>query len=306
MKIAMKGLALSMLMLVQPVATANGLGNAQYEVLTGQFNNDNITDILLRSKDTLVMIALDDLSIPIPIKSKFQATVIVSFPDGSYAIDTSAQVAAINQTAWVAEGFELQEADFNADNKSELFLRATRPGMPSFILASNTGQGSPFIKQLLTPSQFGLDFGVEGTTIDLRDENNDNRMDIVVKQNDIVAAVLIANEDGTFSALGDKQDDSDRTIAILWGGFCRALEATDVQKSSNYFSVATRDHYKNILSQLGDSIGVMTANWGTATPIIIEKDHAEYAITQTYQNKTRMHLIGFSRGENGQWLIENL
>jgi hypothetical protein len=57
---------------------------------------------------------------------------------------------------------------------------------------------------------------------------------------------------------------------------------------------------------LGDGIRDLTSHWTQAAPLIVDKDYAEYAVTQTINGQTRMHIIGFMRDSDGQWRIDQL
>lgn len=282
------------------------LNDSTYEVLVGQFNADGLADILLRPKDQIVLILLDDLSFPVFAKSIFEPTVIASFSNGQYAIDGSAQKGAIDQTQWLTGSYDIIEGDFNGDGNNELLLVPLTPNKTSFILASTPGTTKPSITQQLNPSDFGLDFGEPNTQVLLEDRNNDGRADIVVNRDGMLLAVLLANNDGLFSTVGDKKEDLDATISAIWSGFGARLNNGEINKAVEYFSVASKENYQRILTVLGDDIKTLTSYWSKAVPLIVEKDYAEYAVTQAVNGQTRLHIIGFSRDSNGLWNIEQL
>lgn len=285
---------------------ANGLQSATYEVLVGQFNSDGFADILLRPKDQIVLILMDDLSIPVFAKSIFEPTVISSFSNGQYAIDSSAQKGAIDQTRWRIGRYDVIEGDINRDGNHELLLVPQTPNSASLILTSKPGATKPLIKQQLNPGDFGLDFGAANTKVSLEDRNNDGRADIVVNRDGMLLAVLLANKNGVFSPVGDKKEDLDATISAIWSGFGARLDNGEINKAVEYISVVSKENYQRIFTVLGDDVKTLTSYWSKAVPLLLEKDYAEYAVTQTFNGQTRLHIIGFSRDSNGQWSIEQL
>jgi len=298
--------AMICLLYVSHSVFAKDLQSTTYEVLIGQFNSDGFSDILLRPKDLFVLIMLDDLSFPVFAKSTFDTTVISSFSNGLYAIDSSAQKGAIDQTQWLAGNFDVIEGDFNDDGNNELLLVPLTPNRASFILASTPGATKPSITQQLNPGDFGLDFGAANTKVSLEDRNNDGRTDIVVNRDGMLLAVLLANNDGIFSPVGDKKEDLVATISAIWSGFGTRLDNGEMSKAVEYFSITSKENYQRIFTVLGNDIKNLTSFWSKAVPLIVEKDYAEYAVTQTANGKTRLHIIGFSRDSNGQWGIEQL
>ena len=55
---------------------------------------------------------------------------------------------------------------------------------------------------------------------------------------------------------------------------------------------------------MGINIANLPGYWSSIMPITLEQDFAEYALTQTVNGQTRLHLVGFVRDSNGQWKIE--
>jgi len=122
----------------------------------------------------------------------------------------------------------------------------------------------------------------------------------------MILAILLANSDGTFSPIGNKKQDSDATISLIWSSFGRLLDNGEMNKAMEYFSLPRQADYERIFTVLGNGIRNMTRNWSQAIPLIVEKDYAEYAVRQTVNGQTRLHIIGFIRDSNGQWLIDQL
>ncbi len=300
------GIIISAIFLSISAVWAEDLQSARYEVLVGYFNSDGKLDILLRGQDLFVPIGLDEVLIPIIVKPKFDTVVITSFSDGTYAIDDTAQQTAIDQTQWQEGDYQLLYGNFSGDGSDELFLRSTAPGNPSFIFSGTGGQTKPALTQQFLPETFGLDFGAPGVDVQLSDRNSDGRTDITVTQGDMILAVLLASSGGTFSPVGDKTEDLDATIGAIWSGFGLRLDNGEANKAMEYFSVARQADYERIFVVLGDGIRDLTANWSQAVPLIVEKDYAEYAVTQTINGQTRMHIIGFIRDSDGQWMIDQL
>ncbi|VAW74960.1 hypothetical protein MNBD_GAMMA15-813 [hydrothermal vent metagenome] len=107
--------------------------------------------------------------------------------------------------------------------------------------------------------------------------------------------------------IGDAVTESINTqILAVWTGFGAQLDNGNAAAAENYFSVASKTNYARIFAVLGNEIQNLTGYWTQAIPIVLKSDYAEYAVKQTVNGQTRLHIIGFSRDSNGQWVIEQL
>ena len=105
--------------------------------------------------------------------------------------------------------------------------------------------------------------------------------------------------------IGDATEEGlNAEVLAVWNGFCDQLRNANATGAANYFSLLTKDKYQELLGLLGSEIANLPGYWSSAIPILLEQDVAEYAVTQTVNGQERLHLIGFIRDDNGQWLIE--
>lgn len=293
--------------LVTSVVSAQDLQSTRYIVLVGDFNSDGKKDVLLQGQDLFVPIGLGDLLVPIIIKPKFDTIVIISFPDGTYAVDSTAQQSAIDQTQWQEGGYQLLNGDFSGNGVDELFLRSVEQGYPSFILSSVDGQPLPIMTQQFLSEIFGLDFGEPGIEVQLADRNNDGRTDILVNRDGMLLSILLAKTGGVFNpVISSDPDDIRETVTAVWLAFCGALDSGNASAAVQYVSLNTQNKYQQVFTDLADILPTLTGNWSNPIPISVSKEYAEYAVTQIYEGQQRLHLIDFVRNEEGRWVIEQM
>jgi hypothetical protein len=97
----------------------------RYVVRTGDFNSDGRTDIYLQYRPNIVPIALDDLTIPIPIKGPVTDFVLQQNASGGYApvAITPAQKTAIAQ--WTqTTAIKLLFGDYNMDGRLDILVKS--------------------------------------------------------------------------------------------------------------------------------------------------------------------------------------
>ncbi len=287
------------LCLLSTLAFATGFQSGDYQVYTADINGDGDVDILLRG--TLVPIAVDDLMIFIPLR---QSVIILSDGNGGYYIDSAPSQSMLNNTLWTSGGYELLSGDFQGDGNNDLLLRALTPGNSSFILSFTTGQTAPTLSQELSPAVFGLDFGAEGIDVTLPDVNGDGRSDIQVNLDGQILAVLLSDSSGMF--IPRSENDKKATIDAVWAGLRISLDDGDATAALQFYSITAQGKYSQIFTDLDTAITTMTSFWSSATPISITDNFAEYAIRQTVDGQTRLHLIRFMRDDQGRWLIEDM
>lgn len=115
------GLAAALILIASP---ARGEGfDEHYVAYYGDANSDGRTDIYLKWEPEITLIALDDLSIPVPLSRRdVPNTLLTQTASGGFVVDTSA--ALPSQWPKLPEPAFVAVMDFNMDGYMDIGLRA--------------------------------------------------------------------------------------------------------------------------------------------------------------------------------------
>jgi hypothetical protein len=279
-------------------APPNIFSRADYEVRSGDVNGDGRIDILARARQKFAMIALDDLMIPIPIRSPVSTFAIMSDSSGNYSLTTDVSAALLANPAWRPGTHDLRYGDILGNGAGGAIIEARNAGDPSFSVNATPG-GIPRLLQTLNGSSIGFDLAAAGTTSSLSDRNGDGRTDLTIERNGFIASVLHADSNGLFSY------SAEGTVRAVWLGFKGFLDAGNTASALGYIAADSAPMYTDILQQLGTHVREIGASWGDIRLISMSEKFASFSIADTAESRRTIHVLVFIR-ENGRWYVSTL
>lgn len=278
---------------VAPGAHANTLVQSSYRSFSGDVNGDGRSDVLLKASSRIVLIPLDDLSLPVPIPPKNATFVLISNSDGTYSLAANPADTVAGSSVWQTDSYELVYGDVLGNGLGSVLIKAKASGAPSFVVAL-TSPGTLQLIQQLTPATLGIDLGAPGTTAELKHSNSDGRTDLAVSTNGRIAAVFIADQNGIF------RRDDEASIRAVWSGLLKAFENADANMAAQYLVEESREQYRQAFADLGSDLQKIPAAFSTIRALSRTDAYAEYVFTQNVGGKTTMHIVPFVR-RGGLW-----
>lgn len=280
-----------------PLQYQFALQRARYLVSTGDVNGDGTLDVLVKARVNITFVDLDVL-VPIVIKPASPTFVLLS-SGGTYTLTKNPDAALVNHSAWQASSHDLVFGDVLGTGNNAMLLRGRAIGAPNFVIVTSSSTGEPVLLQHLSAANLGVDISGSTHSVSLVDTNRDGRADLVLRANGTIDTVFAATADGLFAA---PQDEKDR-VMMAWRAFCAALDAGDLASAQQFISPVTRAKYMTGLTNLGAAVTTFTATLAQPREVSTTANFAEYAITQTYNGSTDLHLIVFRKSDN-RWRLE--
>jgi hypothetical protein len=303
LKVVLRALTGACVVLAVPVvgfaqAPADIFGRAEYVVRSGDVNGDGYIDIVAKARQRIAMIALDDLSFPIPIPSTVASFAIISDSTGNYSLTTSVTAALLANSAWRLGTHDLRYGDILGNGAGGAIIEARNAGDPSFSVSA-TPAGVPQLLQKLNDSSIGYDLAATGTTSYLSDRSGDGRADLTIERNGFIAAVLYADSNGVFTY------NREGTVRAVWLGFKGFLDAGNSASALGYIAADSVPVYTDILQQLGGHVRDIGASWSDIRLISMSDRFASFSIVDTAESRRTIHVLVFIR-ENGRWYVSTL
>lgn len=274
------------------------LQRAEYQVFSGDVDGDNRPDVLAKARLKITILNVDDFLAPIPLKSSSPTFVLLS-AGGSYSLQSNPSSTLVNHPAWQASSHDLVFGDVLGTGNNAMLLRARAAGGPNFVIVTSPTTGAPMLLQQLSLANLEVDISGPAHSVSLVDTNRDGRADLVVRTNGTIETVFTANADGLFAAPADEED----RVMMAWRAFCAALDTGDLTSAQQFISPATRTRYMAGLTNLGSTVTTLTSTLGQPREIATDASFAQYAVMQTVDGSTQLHLMVFRKSDN-RWLLE--
>lgn len=296
--IAVVALVASLPASAQAPSGSSDFVRSEFTVYSGDFNGDHFIDILVKAKRKIALIALDDLSIPVPIPAPVKSFAILSDGNGVYSMVTTVTSAMLNSSVWQANTHDLRFGDILGNGSGGAIVEARNPGDPSFSVA--VSGGSPQLVQTLTLSALGFDLAASGITSELSDRNGDGRTDLTIRRNGLVLQVLFANTNGVFVA------DQEATLRAVWLGFKSQLDNGDAASALAYISTDRAPFYSEIFQAFGSSrLRTLSATWTDVKAIALKPTYASFSIVDTFNGQRSVHILVFEK-DGDHWVLTTL
>jgi hypothetical protein len=97
----------------------------------------------------------------------------------------------------------------------------------------------------------------------------------------------------------------DRVLRSVWSGLQEALRAGDVPRALTAVTFDSRTTYGEVFESLLPQMGSILQDITNIEPLAIADEYAEYAV-MNMRGEPRVHVIGFLRGADGIWRIDQM
>lgn len=278
------------------MAYAQDFDPAEYEIFSGDVNNDGNIDLLFLAERRIIIVTFDIL-IPVVIGPKLDTFAVLSDNPDGYYIDLDPAQSLIEHSAWTAGTHNVLLGDVTGSGSNELLVVAQGPDSTAALIGFDVS-GNPFVLQDLSSAAVGVDLGATGTVVELRDSNGDGRDDLYIRVEGLLQYLVLANTSGQF----DFPDDDQSSVYLTWSTFCASLDDGDVASALNQIYPRARENYDGPLNGLGAGVQNVTATWSNIKEVSTTDRFAEYTVFQQTENGQRMHFVTFMK-DGDQWYL---
>jgi hypothetical protein len=280
----------------QAVTPVTALQAGNYTIYSADYNGDGHTDILAKAKPRMVMIALDDISVPIPV---YSSPIFVLMSSGStYTLETRPASHIVNSSAWQANTHMVAFGNFLGNGVTSMMIRSQVPNGDTFTITTPASALQPTLLQRISSTDLGLDLGASNRTVEFSDSNRDGRQDLVVRTGGRITDVFVADENGQFARAAGNPG----SIVAAWNGLRASLDASDPASALNFFATESRNRYEAVFQRLGSQLPNLSPRWSGLEQIRVGSQHATYVIKQTFNGVTTDYLVSFVY-QDGRWVL---
>lgn len=192
-------------------------------------------------------------------------------------VGTAPLTVSFNLTG-VFSGSDDLRFDFNGDGVFDYY----KSGLPSYGITAVRAYDTP---------------GLYRPVAQLSRYNYSSRRYEVVYQQVVPVAVLDAAQ---------LEAHQDLVLRSVWGGLNTALRAGDLQRALSALSFDSRTTYgETVFEPLLPQMNRILDDFTDIEPMVIADNYAEYAIMNV-SGEGRVHVIGFVRGADGIWRIDQM
>tara|TARA_Y100000589_G_scaffold253841_1_gene242605 strand:+ start:1243 stop:8826 length:7584 start_codon:yes stop_codon:yes gene_type:complete len=207
-----------------------------HRVLGGDYNSDGIPDLYFDPTETIAVVSLDDLVLPLSLKA--EEVVLGGEEGGVFRIDRNYVKQIIESTSWGESSYKKYVGLFNDDGYPDYFLQAQFPDQNSFILISPTPSTDAYISQYLNSENVGFDISSTNNDLVLR----------LGSSGDVEALVFIGRDTGNSKEI----ELSDFGIALLNGqigedGVASLESYAPIPESVNMLNFSENEEYDDTL-----------------------------------------------------------
>lgn len=238
---------------VAGAAIPTDLLRAGYAVYSADINSDGCTDYLVKAKDALVLIDLDDgLTVPFPVPSVNKPFILLSGAGCSYTLQQSLTKDQIKTPPWATSSYSVIVADSQGNGYGSLILSP----LGSMGTLFNVGRNANLINYTLLQSLSSSDFqlNLPGVTTGISYSGTDSRTDISVFQNGSLIGFYVADVDGKYAANGTENNIAAATAT--WNSFMQFLFANNKDGALGLISEDRREEIRVVMtSPTADLIG---------------------------------------------------
>jgi hypothetical protein len=318
-------------------ALAPGLSRADpdYAAAAGDFDEDGITDVLLKAKHQIVMIA-SGIIFPVMLPKRVPTVAFQEACFGSgcastlWTITRDLEAHELTHSSWSYDAYTVMRIDLNLDGNEDFFIRARQPDLPSFIFFyrhakdfMEGGIAEVTVDQVISIEQLGVGLGEAGVEVTFQDINGDGRPDMVVRRNGVLAGVFYSNDFNGLLTLPRPSSGSGvgvgpvgggsvntaqeiSTITMLWDEFLSAVESADTARAALHVSTSSRQKYAQLFALFGSSLPNLKSNWSGFKAIDVNNDFAVFAVEQSEAGQLRLYTIHFVYENGFGWRIDQM
>ncbi|ODS22611.1 hypothetical protein AB835_13215 [Candidatus Endobugula sertula] len=175
-----------------------------HTVLTGDPNNDGVTDIYLQPATTTTEVEIPyNITLNLNTRSAFRDTVISGDSNNSsFSLAYPAASATVQNPTWQDNNdYTRLLGDFNGDGYQDILLQPNQSDLNGLVVTGFGDNQQPTILYTLSATISGVAINSTVTTLLIRDVNNDGLDDIVLQQAGQSDRVLLSQDSGDVSPL---------------------------------------------------------------------------------------------------------
>lgn len=268
-----------------------------YAAYYADVDRDGLKDIFLRPRPRIIVLMLDDLLFPANINRQPAFLLRATTAWGGY------QPPEIwdGPLPGVTGAGELTARIGNTDTDTETVQMLLQPASSgtSGVILTYDGSNLTILDEMELGLVDGLDISSEASALELSDEDNDGRDDLVVTNLiDETSRIVYANPDGTF---GTPLSEEDIALAQVWFSFTNALKSGATTEAALHFREDRRGDYQRVFEALHDELPTIAVQFRYFKRVQGNEDYAVYAVNRLITGSDRLFFVSFTKNSEGEW-----